>query len=289
MNRSTCQHCGKKRYQDRMKMINPKSLKNGKPEWACVTCIETNYVQVSAEPILFPNSARHFNGVLMEGEKCGICHHAHGREVCDECKVTIFNCSGYGTATELEALIYKKNNAEDQWTYYKKNPMNLLAKNHTELLLKSLELKIEMLEQRINYVKVSTDRHLIIYNQPKTAVYLSCDKFGDDIERTKVVIGEDDLWYIYRFTDSEEHDSVKPEYRQKYQTTLGFHKSRLIKWADEATDKTYHSKDQDGNIYFLDNKTKEWLIHDGKKTLYGVKKEDELHQYLNDNMYEARH
>lgn len=36
--RHTCQYCKQKRYSDRMLVINSKSDKNGKPEWACVTC-----------------------------------------------------------------------------------------------------------------------------------------------------------------------------------------------------------------------------------------------------------
>lgn len=193
MNRSTCQKCGKKRYQDRMKMINPKSLKNGKPEWACLSCIDPKYVQVSVEPILFPNSARHFNGVLMERTNCGHCHMAGAHLCCDECREQILSLDGYSKQiSEIEIQKNKIEIAKKHIEFYTKNPLKLHHdwKRRHDLQLNSIEIKIKVLEKRI----------------------------------------------------FELH----------------------------AKDKSYYSKDQHGNVYFLDHKTKEWLI-----------------QYLNKNMYEA--
>lgn len=166
MNRSTCQHCGKKRYQDRMKMINPKSLKNGKPEWACLDCIDPKYIQVSAEPILFPNSARHFNGVLMEGTNCGHCHKAHGRLICDECKAKILDCSGYGVK-EIDALKHILKLTEDQWSFYRKNPLTINngIEDYANQFLKSLELKIGVLLERISELRTTDKTPIGINNK----------------------------------------------------------------------------------------------------------------------------
>jgi hypothetical protein len=272
-----------------MKMINPKSLKNGKPEWACLTCVDPAFVQTSAETILFPNSAKHFDGVLKEGDLCGYCHLAGGSLVCDECKADILSVNGYGgNIGEVDILKHKIKIQEDQFFHYSKNPLIGLEKEKSwkrhDLIQHTRKLKLDVLNFRLNELRKQGKGQHILYDKPKLAKYRGHDSSGDYVEKTTVVIGEDNLSYIESFYDSEEHDTTKENYGQKIQCTNGFHKSRLIEWVDEAKDKKTYSIDWEGNEYFWDEADKEWLIHDGKSKLYTVS-DQELIDYLNERKF----
>lgn len=334
MNRSTCQKCGKKRYQDKMKMINPKSLKNGKPEWACLKCIDPTFVQTSAEEILFPNSARHFNGVLKDGELCGYCHLAGGAACCDECKKQIISLDGYSdNIPELEIQKNKLEIVSDHFDFYQKNPLKTHHdwKKRNDLSLNKMQIKIGVLKDRIKALEEPKDKKGL----PERTI-LADSHFVEKIEKTVTMrffqtkISKGFIFENVQFVATggrssgekgiisvdayqaiplnEYKGTIEPMYQyDHYEAVERGERERgyvgqivtinkqeyvlvnpKIEFKPYSKDKTYHSKDWEGNTYFLDNKTKEWLIHDAKTTLYSVKKEDELHQYLNENMYEAK-
>lgn len=90
--RHTCQFCKKKRYQEHMVMINSKSEKNGKPEWACVTCEPSPgqlEIPLEPEPVVNDQSEMPKDICLF----CGEVKATH-KSVCPDCiKQEILNLS----------------------------------------------------------------------------------------------------------------------------------------------------------------------------------------------------